>query len=163
MQIEGMKLLTLPLALLATGCFYSPIVQPRPAPRVESVAVRNAKVNDFVSLVNRHRQRAGCPVLVWDARIATVAQMHSNDMLNNNFYSHKNPRGQSPFDRLGAAGIGFARAAENIAHGQTTARQALSVWIGSSKHRMNIEECRYTRHGVGLAGTYWTHMFTGDR
>lgn len=151
----------IPVALLATGCFYSPLVQPPPEPAVESVEVRNAKVHEFADLVNQHRRRIGCPELVWDSRIAAVAQAHSADMLAHRFYSHENKSGQSPFDRLSAAGITFARAAENISHGQTTARQVLKVWLGSSGHRRNIEECKYTHHGVGLAGTYWTHMFTG--
>jgi len=153
----------LPVVLLATGCFYSPLVQP-PEPRVDDrIEVRSAKVNEFVSLVNRHRQKIGCPSLVWDPAIAAVAQAHSTDMMTNRFYSHENRRGQSPFDRLAAAEIAFARAAENISRGQTTAQQVLNTWLDSSGHRRNIEECRYTRHGVGLAATYWTHVFVGER
>jgi len=151
-----------PVALFTAGCGYSPLVQPPPAV-VDSPEARDAKVHEFVTLVNRHRQRVGCPALTWDPRVAAVAQAHSSDMLANNFYSHENRRGQSPFDRLSAAGVGFARAAENISRGQTTAQQALNTWLGSSGHRRNIEECRYTHHGVGLAGTYWTHVFIGER
>lgn len=153
----------LPVVLLATGCFYSPLVQPFETRVVDNDEVRNAQVNEFVSLVNRHRQNIGCPPLAWDPAIAAVAQTHSTDMMTNRFYSHENLRGQSPFDRLAAAEIAFARAAENISRGQTTAQQALNTWLGSSGHRKNIEECRYTRHGVGLAGTYWTHVFVGEQ
>jgi uncharacterized protein YkwD len=32
-------------------------------------------------------------------------------------------------------------------------------WLSSPGHRANIENCVYTRHGVGKAGTLWTHVF----
>jgi uncharacterized protein YkwD len=122
-----------------------------------------AEVQSFTRLVNRHRQTIGCGVLQWDDAVAAVAQRHSEDMARNNYFSHTNPRGQNPFDRLRAAGVRFSRAAENIALGQPTGETVLQSWLGSPGHRQNIEECRYTRHGVALFEGRWTHVFVGDR
>jgi uncharacterized protein YkwD len=102
-------------------------------------------------------------VLQWDDHIAAVAQAHSDDMARNNFFSHQNQRGQSPFERLNAAGIRYSSAAENIAYGQPTGQQVLQSWLTSSGHRQNIDNCGYTRHGVGLAANRWTHVFVGQR
>jgi uncharacterized protein YkwD len=113
----------------------------------------------FVELVNAHRGSVGCPELVWQPDVAAVAQAHSADMVARDFFSHTNPDGASPFDRLTAAGIAYSAAAENIAWGYATAEAVLAGWLGSSGHRANIENCALTEHGVGLDGTHWTHLF----
>lgn len=113
----------------------------------------------FVEQVNAHRGSVGCPELLWNPDVAAVAQAHSEDMVARDFFSHTNPDGLSPFDRLAEAGIGYSGAAENIAYGYATAEAVLAAWLGSPGHRANIENCSLTEHGVGLQGTHWTHLF----
>ncbi len=149
--------------LLAAACQPVVVAPPRGSPPVSPPANEPAAIRSFADLVNSHRKRIGCPVLSWDERIAAVAQAHSDDMARNGFFSHTNPRGQDGFARLSAAGVRWGSAAENIAYGQPTAAQVLDSWLNSPGHRRNIDNCRYTRHGVGLSGTRWTHDFVGDR
>ncbi len=117
------------------------------------------EVKDFVALENAHRLEVGCPALDWNDAVGRVAQAHTEDMVDRNFFSHTNPDGKSPFDRLHDAGITYTSAAENIAYGYPTASAVLSGWLGSPGHRANIENCSLTAHGVGLVGTYWTDLF----
>lgn len=117
------------------------------------------EVASFVSLVNDHRLEVGCPALEWDSDVARVAQAHSEDMVDRGFFAHTNPDGKSPFDRLREGGVGYASAAENIAYGYPTASAVLAGWLGSPGHKANLENCALTRHGVGLRGTHWTHLF----
>lgn len=124
-----------------------------------SPTLADPEVASFAVLVNQHRAGMGCPALEWNAGVAEVAQAHSEDMVARSFFSHTNPDGESPFDRLASAGIGFSSAAENIAFGYPTADAVLSGWLGSPGHRANIENCSLTEHGIGLEGTYWTHVF----
>ena len=119
----------------------------------------DSTVAEFVTLVNAHRVSIGLAPLAWDAGVAAVAQAHSQDMVDRQFFSHTNPDGESPFDRLAEAGIAYTAAGENIAYGYSTASSVLAAWLGSSGHRANIEYAGYTHHGVGLVGTYWTHVF----
>lgn len=118
-----------------------------------------AEVQDFVSLMNAHRQTVGCEALVWNSAVAGVAQAHSQDMLSRSYFAHDNPDGESPFDRLRAAGVTYSGAAENIAYGYPDAAAVLNGWLNSSGHRRNIENCGLSEHGVGLEGTHWTHVF----
>ncbi len=119
----------------------------------------SADVEEFVSLLNSHRVSVGCAPLEWDGRVAVVAEAHSRDMVERDFFSHTNPDGDTPWDRLGGAGISFRRAAENIAWGYTSGEAVLNGWLGSPGHRSNIENCALTHHGVGLADWHWTHLF----
>lgn len=119
----------------------------------------NPEVESFVSAMNQHRTNLGCPALTWNTDLALVAQAHSQDMVARDFFAHTNPDGQSPFDRIQSAGISYSGAAENIAAGYPTGEAVLSGWLGSPGHKSNIENCSMTRHGVGLSGTHWTHVF----
>jgi uncharacterized protein YkwD len=97
--------------------------------------------------------------LAWDPRIAKVAQDHSRNMVERGFFAHEDPRGRSPFDRLDAAGVGFSKAAENIASGQRDAARVLESWLSSEGHRENLEDPDFTRHGIGRFANHWTHVF----
>ena len=146
------------LCTLLLGCqrfaFMTPINAAAHPPISEETEMRS-----FVRLMNEYRQKHGCAPLQWDARVAAVAQRHSEDMARRRYFHHNDPQGVSPFDRLRSAHVGFRSAGENIAAGQITASQVLNDWLNSSGHRQNIENCRYTHHGLGLSNTYWTHDF----
>jgi uncharacterized protein YkwD len=49
---------------------------------------------------------------------------------------------------------------ENIAHGQTTAKEVMTDWMNSPGHRANIMNANFKQLGVGKVGTYWTQQFT---
>jgi uncharacterized protein YkwD len=116
----------------------------------------DVEVREFIRLVNARRKSIGCPELKWDDRIAAVAQRHSRDMVQRNFFSHRNPDGEDPFDRLRGANIEYSAAAESIASGPKTGREAFEAWLNSPGHRRNMLNCRYTRQGVGRAMDRWT-------
>ena len=113
----------------------------------------------FVSLMNEHRASVGCPALRWNGDVAAVALAHSQDMVDRDFFAHTNPDGDTPADRLRAAGIDYRRMAENIAMGFQSGTSVLEAWLGSQGHRTNIENCQLEEHGVGLVGGHWTHLF----
>ena len=120
----------------------------------------NAEVIQLVDLVNDHRSGEGCDPLTWHAGAAAVATAHSTDMRDRDFFSHTNPDGESPFDRMDAAGVEWnGMAGENIAYGTGSGSQAFNMWINSAGHRANIENCSFTHHGVGLVDSRWTHLF----
>jgi uncharacterized protein YkwD len=114
---------------------------------------------EVARLVNEHRAGIGCRALVWDEAAARAAQAHSDDMARRNYFSHTSPEGRTMADRLRAQGASYRLAGENIASGQPNAREAVRSWLGSPGHRQNIENCGFTRHGVGLRAGRWTHVF----
>jgi uncharacterized protein YkwD len=113
--------------------------------------------------MNDHRVSLGLQPLIWDSGVAAVARAHSQDMADRHFFSHANPDGLLPWDRLRGAGISYKAAGENIIHGYTTGASVLTAWLNSAGHRANIESPTYTHHGVGKFGTYWTHVFIRKR
>ncbi|BDP41273.1 hypothetical protein DAETH_12420 [Deinococcus aetherius] len=103
--------------------------------------------------------------LTYNAALRTAASNHSKDMALRNFFSHTNPDGLNPFDRMRAAGYtGFTAAAENIAAGQSTPEAVVAGWLQSPSHCANIMNAAYRDLGVGYYaggsyGHYWTQNF----
>lgn len=122
-------------------------------------------VERVLELVNEERAKEGARPLTLDEDLCAVAAMHSEDMIARNFFSHENPDGASPFDRMKAYGISYRAAAENIAAGQTTPEQVMDSWMNSPGHRKNILNTAYGKIGIGIAlggeyRIYWTQCFT---
>lgn len=130
----------------------------------DTVAAYEQEVFD---LVNQIRAENGLEPFVYNETLAGTARAHSQDMIDRNFFSHTNPDGEDPFDRMRDNGLSFSMAAENIAAGQRTPEEVVNSWMNSEGHRANIlggcEEL-----GVGLAlggsyGYYWTQCFATVR
>jgi uncharacterized protein YkwD len=151
--------LGLVLALVTGACAQlPPVTGPWPVPGGSGDPGGDEAVTRFVSLLHDRRAREGCPRLVWNERVAAVAVAHSRDMDQRGYFSHVSPEGRDPFHRLEAAGIRYARAAENIAHGTRTGDSVFAEWVASPGHRSNMLDCRFTHHGVGREGVVWTHV-----
>jgi uncharacterized protein YkwD len=136
------------------------------APRTSTSAATglSALATQVLRLTNEQRAANGCRPLTADATLTAVAQAHSADMAARDYFSHDSLSGQSPFDRMDAAGYRFTAAAENIAAGQPTPASVVTAWMNSAGHRANILNCGYREIGIGYAtggsyGTYWTQDF----
>ncbi|HET7231018.1 MAG TPA: CAP domain-containing protein [Longimicrobium sp.] len=158
-----LRRLSIPAALLLAGCVG---VMPVPAGSASNSGsggggemTMRGETEEVARLVNEHRARIGCRALAWDGAAARAAQAHSDDMARRNYFSHTSPDGGTMVERLRAQGASYRMIAENIAMGQPTAREVVRGWLNSPGHRQNIENCGYTRHGVGLRAGRWTHVF----
>lgn len=116
---------------------------------------------DFAVLVNEYRAEKGLPALEWDTDLWRIANLHNADMSDLSYFSHFNPNGESPFDRLRNIYIMYYTAGENLAFGQISPQTVLCNWLASPHHRRNIESSLYTHHAVDYDSTdhHWTHLF----
>ncbi|MEU8823016.1 CAP domain-containing protein [Streptomyces sp. NPDC048636] len=121
-----------------------------------------AAEKQVLSLVNKERAKVGCSPVTADPKLSQLADDFSDDMALRDFFDHINPDGESPWERAERAGI-LDLGGENIARGQSTAREVMDTWMDSSSHRANILNCEYTTMGVGAHfdgdGPWWTQDF----
>jgi len=104
--------------------------------------------------------------LSMNPELRCAARVHSEDMVVRDFFDHTNPDGESPFDRMEAAGYSFRTAGENIAGGSADAEGTMQQWMESDGHCANIMHPDFTEIGVGYypGGRYrhmWTQAFGG--
>lgn len=115
-------------------------------------------------LTNAARVNHGLPVLEWEEPLRYTARDHSEDMAENNYFSHTNLDGQSPFDRMEEDNIAFQMAGENLAAGQTSSIFAHEGLMNSLGHRENILNADFEGLAVGVAFNsdsqpYYTEKF----
>nr|WP_294977097.1 CAP domain-containing protein [uncultured Pseudomonas sp.] len=106
------------------------------------------------------------PALSWNAILGTIAEGHSRDMANNNYFDHKGRDGSTPGDRAELGGYSFQQIGENIAAGQGNARKVVDSWLSSPGHCANLMNPQFRELGAAYAadpksdaGIYWTAMF----
>ena len=102
-------------------------------------------------LTNAARVRNGLLALEWDNSTSETARKHSLDMAQNDYFSHENQEGKSPFDRMKEDGIKFRTAGENLAYGQSSSIFAHEGLMNSLGHRENILLDKYSHLGTGVA------------
>lgn len=129
--------------------------------------IDNDAVSDYekevVTLVNEIRKEYGLSELKLNTELSAVARAKSQDMKNNQYFSHTSPTYGSPFDMMKTFGISYRTAGENIAMGYRTPEAVVDGWMNSEGHRANILNSSFSEIGVGYvsSGNYWTQMFIG--
>jgi uncharacterized protein YkwD len=98
--------------------------------------------------------------------LVAAAQMHSEDMACNNYFSHTGLDGSTVGGRSTRQGYGWSFVGENIGAGYSSPEAVVQGWMNSPGHRANILSPDYTEIGIGYAfsadsdyGTYWTAVF----
>ncbi len=110
-------------------------------------------------LTNASRVNHGLGILTWDEHVKETARKHSVDMAENNYFSHTNLQGQSPFDRMLEDEVLFTIAGENLAYGQFSSVFAHEGLMNSMGHRENILKKEYKFLGVGVAFNTESHPY----
>lgn len=102
-------------------------------------------------LTNAARVHHSVPPLKWESKVRVTAYKHSLDMAEQNYFSHTNLAGQSPFDRMTMDNINYSVAGENLAYGQSSSIFAHEGLMNSIGHRKNLLKSDFQLLGVGVA------------
>jgi uncharacterized YkwD family protein len=102
-----------------------------------------------VALMNADRAANGLPALKVNLKLTGLARNYAQDMINRKFFSHYDPEGSSPFDRMQQYGISYRYAGENLAINSSVAA-AERAFMNSPGHRANILNPNYTQIGLGV-------------
>ena len=113
--------------------------------------LRDGFEQQLFDLTNASRVRHGLSILEWEPSVAITARKHSADMAVNNYFSHDNKQGKSPFDRMEDDGVKFRGAGENLAYGQSSSIFAHEGLMNSAGHRENILLDTYSHLGTGVS------------
>lgn len=123
-------------------------------PTIDEISERT-----MFELVNNERRKRGLKTLSSDNQLKNVAREHGKDMFVRGYFSHINPDGESPFDRIERHKISFFAAGENLAFAPTIelAHQGL---MDSPGHRANILSSDFGKVGIGVMdGGIYGKMF----
>jgi uncharacterized protein YkwD len=127
-------------------------------------------VQQVVDLTNNFRAKNGLAPLTLNSKLTEAAQIHTENMAVQDFFSHTGKDGSSAGDRAAKTGYDWRTLAENIAAGQRSPAEVVQAWIDSPGHRENMLNPSVKEIGVGYfflandTGTtnynaYWTQKF----
>jgi uncharacterized protein YkwD len=156
-----------------------PLPAALPAPATRSASSSPALAHRALELINEARARgARCgsksfgpaPPLAISGTLADVALGHATDMAVHDYFEHQDLSGESPADRVRAAGYHEKLVGENIAYGPQTVEEVVKGWLGSPGHCENIMDPRFAEMGIGLAtgrasrrGLFWVQVLAEPR
>ena len=147
-------------------------------PRIASGTASGVKASVIVNtvsleqvafdLLNQKRIENGLRPLAWSDKLASIARLHSQNMAEFNFFSHRGLDDKMVSDRADDARMGRWRAiGENIAFNrgyQNPISKAVELWLDSPSHRHNLLDNNWKETAVGIAvaadGSYYlTQVF----
>jgi uncharacterized protein YkwD len=145
------------------------IVEPKSNERVSlgfkttNVQIDLAVENQMLQMVNRERTKRGLHLLKMDPKLQAVARAYSRDMLARGYFSHVNPEGKTPDQRMRAGGARFTWSGENLALAPSV-QIAHKGLMESPGHRANILMPEYRKVGIGAVRAPYPYgiMFTQD-
>ena len=130
-----------------------------------STVDNNATVNEkfmaeveqaIYNKVNEERAKAGVPALSYNTTMEKYARIKSQDMGDNNYFSHTDLNGNYITTQMKADGVTYNAWGENIAYiGGITdptalANQFMTNWMNSQGHKENILSTKFSSIGVGV-------------
>lgn len=138
------------------------------APAMAKPAKRSAAGDGgAAAMVSQYRAAHGLGPVRSDPVLTRAAQQQAQAMAAAGVMSHD--VGGSFSSRLAASGIGVSSAAENVAAGQRSLREAMASWQASSGHSANLLLSGATRMGIARVdapgkpyGVYWAMIIAGE-
>jgi uncharacterized protein YkwD len=99
--------------------------------------------------INQYRAENDLPSVVPDPVLNVVAQAHSDDMADRDYFDHVSPGGSTVGDRVTRAGYRWLAVVENLATGQENPDEVVRGWIESPPHRRALLSPDIDQAGVG--------------
>ena len=115
-----------------------------------TTASLSAQEQSAGNLLNSDRARYALAPLSIDPELSLIARIKSEDMRDNQYFSHTSPTYGDVRSMLRHFGLEFSAAGENIAR-HATIEKAQAAFLSSPGHRRNIMSSAYTRVGLGVA------------
>jgi len=158
------------LLLLWLSCAVNSSFAVDPAPFYASDNLGDDE-HHIYELVNRERARMRLGQLQWDDQLADLARSYSEQMADENFFSHYDRSGETVVQRAQQQRVkGWARIGENLFTTRgldNISAFAVRGWMRSPSHRDNILDRGWDATGIGIAiardgKVYITEVFTQD-
>ena len=139
----------------------------RPRVDVSNVNVASLERQAFV-LVNKKREQNGLSSLEWSDQLEAVARLHSDNMAEYQFFSHKGLDNKYVSQRADDAHVGSWRSiGENIAFMRgykDPVEEAVDLWLDSPSHRHNLMDPNWKESAIGVGVSqdgsfYFTQVF----
>ncbi len=124
--------------------------QPPQSPEIsQQHGIKTSSYQDMVALVNAQRVEQGLPQLVEHEALRKSATAKACDMVNREYFGHRDPEGREAWHFFEEKGFEYVFAGENLIESFVGDEAAMAELMASPEHRANILSPNYTHVGVG--------------
>lgn len=123
----------------------------------------DSSIDALIGAINNARVARGLPALRPNTYLMRAAQVHSDDLANNDLWSHTGSDGSTPQERMGRAGYPLGEGDEVLAANSDNTDAIVSAWLRNPRHEATLVNPAYIDVGAGYAynanstyGHYWT-------
>jgi hypothetical protein len=102
------------------------------------------------NLINEARQEKNLTPLALNNKLATAAELKTEDMINKDYFEHTSPSGVTPWYWFKIAGYNFTYAGENLAMDFFETDAVFQTWMNSPSHRDNILNPDFKEIGIAV-------------
>lgn len=122
------------------------------------------EAQNIVVKLNNVREAAGLPELQEDPALSAVALEHAQEMVQDEYFGHVAPSGETLETRMSQHGLRRILIGENLAWCSDVDEAAIDLWQ-SPEHQQNERDPRFRHVGVaalqtGSEGTLYVQLFT---
>lgn len=112
------------------------------------------------------------PPLQWNAQLASAAEQHARAMVDQRFFDHVDPAGNTVGSRVSRTGYRWRQVGENLAAGHDSIEEAVQGWLLSDGHCQVMIDGTYTEFGLARVrsrdpldsyGVYWALVVAKPR
>ncbi len=114
------------------------------------ISAANYEAEEVVELLNNFREEEGLPPLIANEKLAKAAMDKAKDMLENEYWDHKSPSGDTAWKFIRDEGYKFVVAGENLARGYEDVNKMNEALINSASHKENIVNPKYRDIGIAV-------------
>lgn len=140
----------------------NPTPEPQPTPGQNINGVLPSQEQQMLELLNAERAKNGLKPLALMPQLTNLARLKSNDIIQNNYFSHTSPVYGSFAKMVYDAGIRFYSVGENLAKARD-GRHAFALLLASAGHKANMLNRNFTHVGIGIVqdryGVVVTQLF----
>ncbi len=116
----------------------------------QKISAKGYGAEEVISLLNEHRGKEGLEPLNSNEKLTQAAMDKARDMIENDYWSHHSPSGESPWEFVRDNDYKLSMAGENLARGFDDVEKMSEALLNSPKHRENILEPKYEDVGIAV-------------
>lgn len=111
------------------------------------------ELNYIIKVINKIRKENNLPELKINTKLNDSASKKAQDMVDRNYWSHKDPDGKMSWDLIKNSGYKYKKAGEDMAMDLDNIN-SVEKWVASPTHLENILDPDFKEVGLGNVGKY---------
>jgi len=116
----------------------------------EVTDINTFSAEELLRETNLVRANASAGALTLNDKLTVAAQAKCDDLVNKNYWAHRDPEGSLPWKFVTKTGYSYSKLGENLAAGHANNLHVINGWMASPTHKENMLDRAFKEVGFGI-------------